>query len=83
MENPRYSVRLEKNGRVVIPASIRRELDLQVGAYLSLRVEDGEIKLITKTAALERARKILRKSIPEGTMTVDDFLEWRKKDSGD
>ena len=50
-------VRLDKQGRVVIPAKLRRVAELRPGDPLVARVEDGRIVLERKEAVLYRVRQ--------------------------
>ena len=55
------------NGRAVIPAAVRKALDLRSGDELLMRVEDGELLASTRRQALARARS-------------DDFAGYCKSD---
>jgi len=48
--------RVDGQGRIVIPASVRHALGLEPGAPVMIRVVDGEIRIATRRAAMERAR---------------------------
>ncbi|WP_127580126.1 AbrB/MazE/SpoVT family DNA-binding domain-containing protein [Paenibacillus koleovorans] len=41
-------VKLSKEGRILIPLEIRKALQLHEGDELILRLEDGELKLLTE-----------------------------------
>ncbi len=47
-----------KQGRVVIPAEIRRALDLQPGMTLTFSVRDGEVVISTPMAAARKLQEI-------------------------
>jgi AbrB family looped-hinge helix DNA binding protein len=70
------SVRVEKSGRILIPATIRRQLHLVEGeSQILLRVDDsGDIHVSTRAQALARVRAELRKYIPQGSDIVGEFL---------
>jgi AbrB family looped-hinge helix DNA binding protein len=47
-----------KQGRIVIPAEIRRALDLQAGMTLTFSVRDGEVVISTPMAAARKLQEI-------------------------
>jgi AbrB family looped-hinge helix DNA binding protein len=47
-----------KQGRVVVPAEIRRALDLQPGTVLTFTVRDGEVVISTPLAAAHKLQAI-------------------------
>ncbi|MCG8455987.1 MAG: AbrB/MazE/SpoVT family DNA-binding domain-containing protein [Holophagales bacterium] len=49
-------LKLSREGRVLIPAKIRRQLQLEAGTELLGRVEDGRLILETRANALRRLR---------------------------
>ena len=78
---PSVKVRLGPDGRVVIPAAIREALGLKEGDVLFARLEGGEIKLLTPTAAMHRAQAIVRSFVPEGVSLVDDLIADRRREA--
>jgi AbrB family looped-hinge helix DNA binding protein len=58
------SPKLNANGRIVIPAAVRKALDLRPGDELIMRVEGGELRLSTRRQALARVRRMIRQYIP-------------------
>jgi AbrB family looped-hinge helix DNA binding protein len=71
--------KLNGNDRVVIPAAVRKALDLRPGDELIMRVEDGELRLWIRRQALARARRMIRQYIPsdEDLTTFDRSPELR------
>lgn len=73
------AMKMSEGGRVVIPAEIRRALNLSEGDTVLWELRDGEARLTTRRAKLERARTIAKPYL-EG-WTVDDFLTVRHRDA--
>jgi AbrB family looped-hinge helix DNA binding protein len=55
-----YPVRLGPQGRLVVPAEIRRELGLVEGAELAARTDGHRVILEPRDAVLRRARSRFR-----------------------
>jgi len=75
------SVRLEKSGRILIPAAIRRELSLKEGSELLLRLSDAGLQISTRGQALDRVRARLRKYVPEGRVLSQELLDERREEA--
>ena len=71
--------RIEGKGRVVIPASFRSALGLEVGDEIELRIEDNEICLSTLASRLARSRERLRKFVKPGRLLSDDLIAERRR----
>jgi AbrB family looped-hinge helix DNA binding protein len=66
-----YLTRVEKSGRILIPAAVRRRLGLSEGSQVVVKVEEtGELGLVSRAraraAALAEGRAQIRKFIPAG-----------------
>ena len=66
-----------QQGRIVIPAAVRADLELDPGTELRLRVEGGRIVLERPTDAIA-ALKALGAQIPRGRSLVDELLAERR-----
>ncbi|HZQ98930.1 MAG TPA: AbrB/MazE/SpoVT family DNA-binding domain-containing protein [Chloroflexota bacterium] len=73
--------KLGEGGRVVIPAAYRRELGLEIGDPIFIRLEDGELRLTSRRAAIRRAQRILRQYIPEGRSLSDELIAERRREA--
>jgi AbrB family looped-hinge helix DNA binding protein len=67
-------------GRVVIPAQLRRLLALQPGETLVGRVEGQRLVLERPQAALSRLQQAFTKAVPNGTSLVDELLKDRREE---
>jgi AbrB family looped-hinge helix DNA binding protein len=74
-----HSVKLSREGRVLIPVDVRAELGLSEGSTLSLRVQDGEIRLFDRAQALRRAQQIAAKYKKPGESLVDELILERRQ----
>jgi AbrB family looped-hinge helix DNA binding protein len=73
--------KLNANGRVVIPAAVRKALDLRPGDELIMRIEDGELRLSTRRQALARARRMIRRYIPSDEDLTQSLIDDRRKEA--
>ena len=73
--------RLNANGRVVLPAAVRKALDLRPGDELIIRVEAGELRLSTRRQALARARRMIREYIPSDEDLTQSLIDDRRAEA--
>lgn len=74
-------LRVNQNGRVVIPASFRKALGINVGDEIVLRIEDDELRITTLERRVERAQRLVRKHVKPETSLVDELIAERRKAS--
>ena len=74
-------VRMDRAGRVLVPAGFRKALDIQAGQELTLSLEEGVIKLQTIDAALEKIWAIAERQRGRGSSVVDDFIAERRAEA--
>lgn len=72
-------MRINENGRVVIPASFRKRLGIRVGDEVVLRIQDDELRITTLKRNIERAQRLVRKHVKLGTSLVDELLAERRE----
>jgi len=70
--------RVNENGRVVIPASFRKALGINIGDEVVLRMEDDELRITTLKRRVERAQRLVRKHVKRGTSLVDELIAERR-----
>lgn len=76
-------VKIVDGGKLVIPAAMRRKLGINTGDTVFVDVDDGELRVRSVPRAIERARAILRKHVPEGVRLSDELIADRRREAED
>lgn len=73
-------VKMDAAGRIVVPKALRDALGMPNGGDLTLSVEDGALRGLTRMAALRRLQDDLRKRRPPDDVgsVVDELLADRR-----
>ena len=74
-------LRIGPQGRVVIPAEMRRELQLEPGETLMAHVESRRLVLERRSEILERLRGEVREVVPPGGSVVDELIAERRTEA--
>jgi AbrB family looped-hinge helix DNA binding protein len=74
-----HAATLSKDGRLLIPAAIREELGLRVGEALSVSVVDGEVRIVSRLAAVRRMQHQLAHLRDPKKSAVDELLRERRE----
>ncbi len=77
--NVETRMRVNENGRVVIPASYRKALGIKAGDQVILRMEDDELRITTMRSKIERAQRLVRKYVRPNTPLVDELIAERRE----
>lgn len=74
-------VKIQEDGRILIPAEIRKEIKVKPGEKLLLSTDDGELKILSKMSALEQARSFFAHYIKDGSGLIDELIDERRKEA--
>jgi len=74
-------LRVNENGRMVIPIAFRRAVGINAGDEVILRVEDDELRITTLKKRLERAQRLVRKYIKPGLSLSDELIAERRREA--
>ena len=73
---------LSPEGRVVIPASVRRQLALKPGDVLAFRVVDGRVLMTTQETALRKLQAMFAEQPPRiGVLLSDELIAERRAEA--
>ena len=70
-----------QGGRIVIPASYRKALGVKPGDHVLLRLEDGEVRVVSRAQARRRAQEYVRSLNPRNVSLVDELIRERRKEA--
>lgn len=74
-------LRMAEDGRVVIPAEMRRAMLVDETGVLTARVVEGELRVLAPGAALARLQEMVRDSVPEGVSLADELIAERRAEA--
>lgn len=77
----RYSIPLQENGRMILPADIRRALNLKKGDKVIIDTKGDHIELTTAQRERRRAQMLFRSFIPAGEQLVDEMIDERRAEA--
>jgi len=72
-------LRVNENGRVVIPAEFRKTLGINPGDEVIVRLEDDELRITTMKKRIERAQRRAERYRRSGVSIVDEFIAERRE----
>ncbi|HET6178470.1 MAG TPA: AbrB/MazE/SpoVT family DNA-binding domain-containing protein [Candidatus Sulfotelmatobacter sp.] len=72
-------LKLNENGRVVIPVEFRRALGVDAGDEVILTWKDDEVRITTMQRRIERAQRHARQHIKPSISVVDEFIAGRRE----
>ncbi len=74
-----YTVKLYENGRILIPAELRKKWNLEPGQELLLK-EDGDVAILTtRKNAINALKQEIKATLPEGISLVEQLKEERRR----
>lgn len=72
-------VKISDGGRVVIPVEYRKALGIEEGDELIVRLDHGELRLLTNKQGVRDAQATVRRYVPENRSLVDELITERRK----
>ncbi len=76
-----HRAKITSDGRIQLPAQLRRELGLNTGDTVNLEAQDGQIVMRRPSKTLERIRGRLAAYLQPDTDLVADLKAQRREDA--
>jgi len=71
-------VKIIAGGKLIIPASMRRQLGIATGDTVLVEVDQAELRVRSLARAVERAQAIVRQRIPPHQSLADELIAERR-----
>ena len=72
-------MRVNENGRVVLPAVFRKALAIKPGDEVVGHLEDGELRITTLKKRIEQAQRHVRQYVNPGISLADQLIAERRE----
>ncbi len=72
-------LRVNENGRIVLPVAFRRALDIRPGDQVLARLEGDEVRITTLRHRLERTQRHVRQFVKPGVSLADERIAERRE----
>ena len=73
--------RVNDNGRIVIPANIRKSMGLKPGDVVVMSLEDGVLRIESQLARIRRIQEEFKKFATPGTLASDELIADRREEA--
>lgn len=75
------ATKVDRHGRVVIPAEYRRELGLEAGDAVVLQLAEGILQIMSRTEAIRRAQELVARHTSGRGSLVDELTAERRAEA--
>lgn len=70
-----------KGGRIVIPAAMRKALELEPGDVVVLKLEDDGVRVLSRKQALRRVQDRIAERARPGVSVADELIRERREEA--
>ena len=74
-------LRIAEDGRLVVPAEMRKAMLVDETGVLTARVVEGELRILAPKAALARLQKMAAELVPKGVSMADELIAERRAEA--
>ncbi len=76
-----FRANIGPSGRLLIPAAQRRELGLEVGDEVVLKVQDNELRILSLKHRIARVQALVRKHNPNAESLSESLIRDRRAET--
>jgi AbrB family looped-hinge helix DNA binding protein len=77
----RFTVAVDGSGRILLPAKVRKQLNLKKGSALIGSLNKNKLVLNTRDEALRQAQEFFSKLRPAGVLWSDEIIKDRRREA--
>jgi AbrB family looped-hinge helix DNA binding protein len=71
---------LDKAGRFVVPAGLRKQMGWNPGDKLTLEVVENELRVVSVRQAILSAQELVSRRVPAGLSLADELIRERREE---
>lgn len=75
------TARVDRRGRITIPAALRRALGLEPGAAAVLTPDCPELRVVSLAERIRRAQELVRRHVPAGRSLSQELIALRRREA--
>ena len=79
--NEVFRVKVNEEGRLVIPAAARKQLGITPGQELLVQIQGQELRVYTTESAIKRLQDWCAAKIPAGVSLVEELIQERRAEA--
>jgi AbrB family looped-hinge helix DNA binding protein len=76
-------IRVNENGRIVIPAQFRKALGIKAGDEVVLMIENNELRVTTQQRRIQKARERAQRYLKPGVSLAEELIADRRQAAKD
>lgn len=76
-----FRVTINENGRIIIPAPIRKDMHIKAGDELTLTYNDSNLQIETRKQVIKRVQKFFMQRLPKDVSLVDELIQERREEA--
>jgi AbrB family looped-hinge helix DNA binding protein len=80
-EKNSINARINENGRIVIPAQIRKSMGLKAGDAVVMTLVEGVLRVEPLRASIRRIQEKLKKFAKPGALASDELIAERREEA--
>ncbi len=78
---PSQRVKIVEGGKLVIPATFRREMGIAPGDTVIVELDEGELRVRSLPLAIRRVQERMRELNPDGRLLSDELIADRRAEA--
>lgn len=82
MKSDGFKSRINENGRIVIPAEIRKSMGLKAGDTVVMTLADGILRIESQRVKIQRIQEDFKKFTKPGERASDELVADRREEAG-
>jgi AbrB family looped-hinge helix DNA binding protein len=76
-----YQSKVDKSGRISLPAEIRDSLGVRAGDSVFVKHEGTSVEILTPMQALRKAQEYFQKLVPAGVSLADEVIQEHREEA--